>query len=314
MFARFSKRLALLAAFSVCLGFGHAAAQTATLLRNHPDDVAELRQAGRAAPYRELDLKIVLALRNQAALDRLLAEQQDPASPQYHHWLTPREFASRFNPDPKAAAAIAQWLTSEGFTVTSSSVEDRLVSFAGPVATAERVFGVTIVSTPDDLAYSNLGDPVVPAKFAKLIAHVGGLDNLGHHMALVRIDRSRRKLKLVKPAQPLESVSFVEGSISGRRSSDLQPQYASADFAPAFAPSDAYTFYDKTPVLSASINGQGSDCVAVVEDSDYSADAVSLFDSTFLPNAPALNISQVFVDSSDPGRNGDQGETLLDIE
>ena len=67
-----------MAAFALCLGFGHAAAQTATLLRNHPDDVAEIRQAGRAASYRELDLKIVLALRNQAALDTLLAEQQDP--------------------------------------------------------------------------------------------------------------------------------------------------------------------------------------------------------------------------------------------
>jgi len=312
--ARFLKRLAFFAAFALCLGFGHAAAQTVTLLRNHPDDVAELRQAGRAASYRELDLKIVLAIRNQAALDRLLAEQQDPASPQYHHWLTPSEFASRFDPDPKDAAAIASWLASEGFTVTASGGDDRLISFAGPVATAERVFGVTIVSTPDDLAYSNLGDPVVPAMFANLIAHIGGLDNLGHHVALARIDRSRRKLKLVKPAPALEPVSFVEGSISGRRASDLQPEFAFPGFAPAFAPSDAYDFYDETPLLSASIDGQGSDCIALIEDSNYSADAVSLFDSTLLPNAPALNISPVLVDSSDPGRNGDQVETLLDIE
>src|ERR1700688_4514147 len=91
--ARLSKRLVLLAAFFLCVGFGQAAAQTATLLRNHPDDVGEIRQAGRAAPYRELDLRIVLALRNQATLDELLAEQQDPASRQYHHWLTPGEFA-----------------------------------------------------------------------------------------------------------------------------------------------------------------------------------------------------------------------------
>jgi len=32
----------------------------------------------------------------QAELDRLLAEQQDPASPQYHRWLTPQAFRARF--------------------------------------------------------------------------------------------------------------------------------------------------------------------------------------------------------------------------
>src|SRR5690349_7799507 len=32
----------------------------------------------------------------QAERDRLLAEQQDPASPNYHHWLSPEEYADRF--------------------------------------------------------------------------------------------------------------------------------------------------------------------------------------------------------------------------
>ncbi len=313
MRARLSQRLAVLLALFLCLGWGRAAAQTATLLGNHPDEVAELGDARRAAPYRELDLKIVLALRNQAALDKLLAEQQDPGSAQYHHWLTPGEFASRFGPNPKDSGAIAHWLTSEGFTVTSSGAGDRFVSFAGSVATAERVFGVTIVSTADDLAYGNLGDPVVPARFANLIAHVAGLDNLSHHVPLVRIDRSRRKLKLVRHPQPLESVSFVEGSVSGHRFSASQPESTYGDFGPAFAPSDAHAFYDEDPLLNASIDGRGSDCIALIEDSDYSMDAVNLFDSTFLSAAPPLNISEVF-DTSNPGRNDDQSEALLDIQ
>src|SRR5579859_5556683 len=32
----------------------------------------------------------------QADLDALLGAQQDPASPQYHQWLTPDQFAARF--------------------------------------------------------------------------------------------------------------------------------------------------------------------------------------------------------------------------
>src|SRR5579871_1304368 len=32
----------------------------------------------------------------QASLEQLLADLQDPASPNYHRWLTPEEFGSRF--------------------------------------------------------------------------------------------------------------------------------------------------------------------------------------------------------------------------
>jgi subtilase family serine protease len=32
----------------------------------------------------------------QAELDKLLEQQQDPSSPNYHRWLSPDEFADRF--------------------------------------------------------------------------------------------------------------------------------------------------------------------------------------------------------------------------
>src|ERR1700719_2650266 len=32
----------------------------------------------------------------QKALDKLMAEQQDPTSPNYHKWLTPEEYGSQF--------------------------------------------------------------------------------------------------------------------------------------------------------------------------------------------------------------------------
>src|ERR1051326_7815716 len=34
----------------------------------------------------------------QAQLDQLLADQQNPASPNFHKWLTPAEFGLRFGP------------------------------------------------------------------------------------------------------------------------------------------------------------------------------------------------------------------------
>src|SRR5579859_2132834 len=32
----------------------------------------------------------------KTALDQLLVQQQDPASSNYHHWLTPEQYADRF--------------------------------------------------------------------------------------------------------------------------------------------------------------------------------------------------------------------------
>ncbi|MGA3075554.1 MAG: protease pro-enzyme activation domain-containing protein, partial [Bryobacteraceae bacterium] len=45
-------------------------------------------------PYVTLVLKPSSS--QQADLDQLLAQQQDPSSPNYHRWLTPEQYAERF--------------------------------------------------------------------------------------------------------------------------------------------------------------------------------------------------------------------------
>ncbi len=49
-----------------------------------------------------------------AALDQLLAAQTDPASPIYHQWLTPEEFAAQFGPTSDQLSAVTDWLQSQG--------------------------------------------------------------------------------------------------------------------------------------------------------------------------------------------------------
>src|SRR6516164_5619643 len=51
----------------------------------------------------------------QQALQALLAEQQDPASPNFHKWLTPEQFADRFGLTSNDVAQVTRWLESEGF-------------------------------------------------------------------------------------------------------------------------------------------------------------------------------------------------------
>src|SRR5215472_6771994 len=76
----------------------------------------------------------------EAALRKLLAEQQDPASPNYHKWLTPEQFADRFGLGTGDVNKITAWLTSEGFTVNRVARGRSAVFFAGTVSQIETVF------------------------------------------------------------------------------------------------------------------------------------------------------------------------------
>ena len=46
----------------------------------------------------------------EAALTQLLRDQQDPASPSYHQWLTPEQFGSRFGVSDEDLDLIRTWL------------------------------------------------------------------------------------------------------------------------------------------------------------------------------------------------------------
>src|SRR5208337_4057672 len=53
----------------------------------------------------------------QKAVDRLLAQQQDPRSPLYHQWLTPEQYADRFGLSLNDVQKITGWLQSQGFSI-----------------------------------------------------------------------------------------------------------------------------------------------------------------------------------------------------
>src|SRR5271168_4545745 len=143
---------------------GQASYTSPVALRgNHPPEAADLAKASRADRAMPLALTIVLGLRNQAALSQLLADQQNPASPRFHQWLTPDEFASRFGPTDKQVADVTDWLRGQGFATTSLNRLGRTIQAGGDVETAERAFSTTLMS--DGASFANTTDPVIPAKF-----------------------------------------------------------------------------------------------------------------------------------------------------
>jgi subtilase family serine protease len=268
-----------------------AAGDPVTILAgNHPDEAAEIVGAAAASASRPLAMYLTMALRNGAELTRLLADQQNPASSQYHRWLTPDEFTSRFGPTDGDLARVARWLRERGFTVTSADASTREVSFTAAVAQAQNVFAVKIAATADGRLYSNTSDPAVPAELAPLIESINGLDNLLHSAPGVH-------------------------RVPKRDSSAHSPDAIADSIGPAFGPADIYTFYDETPLLNDGIDGSGTGCIAVVEDSNIDEDAANAFNSQF--SLPALtigaNFDVVLVDKSDPGQTGDEDETMVDV-
>ena len=63
-------------------------------------------------PYVSLVLKPPAS--QEAELNQLLAQQQDPSSPNYHRWLTPQQYGEQFGPAPEDVAQVTAWLQQQG--------------------------------------------------------------------------------------------------------------------------------------------------------------------------------------------------------
>src|SRR5581483_5312325 len=114
---------------------------------------------------RTLSLEIWFQPRNRAALDRLLAAQQDPGSPQYHRWLTPAEYERRFGVTQEQFDRLSRWLVGEGFQVTGGSPAEGVIRFDGSALAIVRAFNTRIAKfTADGARFGNLAEPEIPAE------------------------------------------------------------------------------------------------------------------------------------------------------
>ena len=80
----------------------------------------------------------------EADLQKLIAAQQDPSSPQFHKWLTPEQFAARYGMADADIAAVQTWLEQQGFSVDSVARSKTFVRFSGTVGQAEAAFATEI--------------------------------------------------------------------------------------------------------------------------------------------------------------------------
>jgi subtilase family serine protease len=292
--------------------------QTVTLAKSlHPKAQSQY-DLGPADPSRQLSYITLLmapSASQQKALDRLLAQQQDPKSPNYHKWLTPQQYADRFGLSQNDLGKVITWLASQGFQILSVGGGRDSVVFSGTAALAQRAFGTEIhnYKVDGEEHFANSTPLMIPAALNGIVTGVIGL----HDFRLRPASGGRR---------------FV-GTRNGF------PEYYDANYIfPNFlAPGDVATIYDITPLYTAStpIDGTGQKLAIVGQTDIYLAD-INDFRSGFglstIPTTGAgacttdvngivispcttANFAYVLV-GTDPHAPspGDLGESDLDIE
>ena len=115
----------------------------------------------------------------QAALEQLLQEQQDPASPNYHNWLTPEQYADRFGLSQSDLDKISAWLQSEGFAVEYTARGRNWLAFSGTAGQVRATFQTEIhrYRVDGEMHFAAAAEPSVPASLEPLVAGFLGLDD-----------------------------------------------------------------------------------------------------------------------------------------
>jgi hypothetical protein len=89
----------------------------------HPNALIQ-NDAGPVEPTQRLgyiSLLLKKTAAQQSALERLLEEQLDSSSANYHRWLTPEEYADRFGASPNDVATIVGWLQAQGLAIEATA-------------------------------------------------------------------------------------------------------------------------------------------------------------------------------------------------
>ena len=188
------RRRMLLALAATCV-FASAALPAQTPLRiTHPVDATQLRalpnhlpnwtatgsDAGLLPPDLRLDgMTMVLARspEQESAFENFLAEQQNPASPNYHRWLTPAEVGERFGLSELDIETLSDWLLSQGLHVNWVSPSRVFIGFGGTAANLGRAFHTEFhaYNVNGDRRVSVSSDPLVPEALLPAIKAIQGL-------------------------------------------------------------------------------------------------------------------------------------------
>lgn len=271
-----------------------ADAEMVSLSGHVPAALSRLQSKGPLA-VTNLNLAIGLPLRNREALTNLLSQINDPASSQFHKYLTPAQFTEQFGPTEQDYQAVADFARQHGLKVTGTHANRLLLDVSGQSTDIEKAFNIKFktYSHPTEARdfFAPDTEPSVPAGLK--ILDISGLNNL-----------ARPRPKSV--ARPIGAVS---NAVSQARSSGKPSPNAGTGPFGTYMGNDFRNAY----IPGSSLNGSGQVNGLVQFDGYYLSDIQEYESIVGRTNIPLRN---VLLDgfNGQPTGNGGEVEVSLDIE
>jgi subtilase family serine protease len=228
----------------------------------------------------------------EAAVERLLTEQQNPRSANYHKWLTPEQYADRFGLSTADLNKVVSWLQAEGFTVNRVARGRTQVWFTGSVSQIETVFRTEMhryrVDGENHFAHST--ELAVPAALADVVLGVHGLSDFR--------PRARAHIRKISPE---EVKANFTSNLSGNH---------------FVAPDDFATIYDVKALYTAGFDGTGVRIAVAGQSAINTSDIDAFRSASGLPARTVANFTPFLVPGSGTSTivSGDVGESSLDLE
>jgi subtilase family serine protease len=135
---------------------------------------------GRLAPTQKLRLVVGLRPPHMAEEEAFLAQLQLKGSPNFHKYLTPQQWNTRFAPSAADEQSVVEWAQSQGLTVTQRYPNRLIVDLEGTSDVIEKAFAVHLnqYKVGVNVEFSNDRDPFIPANLTGIIRSVGGLNSI----------------------------------------------------------------------------------------------------------------------------------------
>ena len=250
-------------------------------------------------PMTDLVLVLSRSPEQQAAFEKFVAGQYDPASPDFHQWLTPDEVGTKFGPSETDIATISRWLTGHGLSVDQVTKDRMSIRFSGTAAMVESAFH-TEMHNLEVNGFSHIGnvtDPQIPAALAPAVVGVKALHNFFPHPLHRLGSQVTRDAESGLWKRPAASGA---GASAEAKSGGVRPEFGInvpsnptsgtiAYTVEDVTPYDFATIYNVLPLWNAGIDGTGQ-TIAIAGTSNIDPTDVATFRNFFkLPTGNAVN-------------------------
>jgi subtilase family serine protease len=237
-------------------------------------------------------LQLQRSTEQEQALKEFIDQLHDPASSNFHRWLTAQEFGETFGLAEEDLNVITTWLQKHGFRVNVVYPSGMVIDFSGSAGQVREAFRTEIhhleVNGVEHIA--NMSDPQIPVALAPAVVGVVSLHDF--------VPRPMHKLH--------RNYTFTSGGYTYK----------------AVVPADLATIYNINPLFSAGISGQGQTIVVIEDTNVYNTSDWTTFRQTFgLSAYTSGSFTQLHPsppsganNCSNPGVNADDGEAILDAE